>query len=423
MHNGNEQDILTLLNPSTETLIVPINPVFPFQFTNPFNDINLQPIYWSTNNNINNNNNSGSQQNITNYTPSFQSRPRLSLSNLNHQDNIDFLNQKSNKPRYHPYYNSSERSSLVPNYHHHRTSLPNIYSSINNNNNYKTSEKSLMPTHIETQLDIFGSSLDMNSVLRVTNTPSRSNERNQLSTVSSPSTVSSSSTIITPTKNLNDLFIKEEEGEKEKEKEKEKKEDNIILLMNNNQNENLKMIDEINNNNEINLKNNNSNQHDTVFDYSLLNSSVINQLPPPPSSQFIPQPQPQPQSQQDISAIPRKQNLRYEKDAYTPRWVRYTGQLKQGYCDSCRPNGRWLQLKNSAYWYHKQFFHGISSVSGQPFAAPLEKRINQDTDVLEGLCHQCLQYVPICNSKRKNSVLWYRHAHKCHIYNKPTKQK
>ncbi|KAI9303500.1 hypothetical protein BJ944DRAFT_204282 [Cunninghamella echinulata] len=183
----------------------------------------------------------------------------------------------------------------------------------------------------------------------------------------------------------------------------------MVNKLNNNNNNN--------NNNEINL--NNSNQPDTVFDYSLLNSSIINP-PPLSSSQFIPQPQPQ---QQDISAIPRKQNLRYEKDAYTPRWVRYTGQLKQGYCDSCRPNGRWLQLKNSAYWYHKQFFHGISSVSGQPFAAPLEKRVNQDTDVLEGLCHQCLQYVPICNSKRKNSVLWYRHAHKCHIYNKPTKQR
>ncbi|SAM01414.1 hypothetical protein [Absidia glauca] len=72
-----------------------------------------------------------------------------------------------------------------------------------------------------------------------------------------------------------------------------------------------------------------------------------------------------------------------------------------------------------AYWYHKQFFHGISSVSGQPFTSPLEQRINKETDLLEGLCHQCLQFVPICNTKRKNSVLWYRHAHKCHIYDKP----
>ncbi|RCI01799.1 hypothetical protein CU098_009332 [Rhizopus stolonifer] len=119
----------------------------------------------------------------------------------------------------------------------------------------------------------------------------------------------------------------------------------------------------------------------------------------------------------DPSAIPRRQKLRYEGDEYTPKWVRYTGQLKEGYCDTC-PSGKWLQLKNSAYWYHKQFFHGISSVSGKRFQNPLEQR-HGEHDSLEGLCHQCQEFVPVCNSKRKNSVLWYRHAHKCHIYDRP----
>ncbi|CAO3647352.1 unnamed protein product [Mucor hiemalis] len=122
-------------------------------------------------------------------------------------------------------------------------------------------------------------------------------------------------------------------------------------------------------------------------------------------------------AKKDSNAIPRRQKLRFEGDEYTPKWVRYTGQLKEGYCDTCKP-GKWLQLKNSAFWYHKQFFHGISSVSGKPFQKPLEQRAG-DHDVVEGLCHQCKQFVPICNSKRKNSVLWYRHAHKCHIYDKP----
>ncbi|EIE79784.1 hypothetical protein RO3G_04489 [Rhizopus delemar RA 99-880] len=117
------------------------------------------------------------------------------------------------------------------------------------------------------------------------------------------------------------------------------------------------------------------------------------------------------------NAIPRRQKLRYDGDEYTPKWVRYTGQLKEGYCDTC-PSGKWLQLKNSAYWYHKQFFHGISSVSGKRFQNPLEQR-HGEHDALEGLCHQCKEYVPICNSKRKSSVLWYRHAHKCHIYDRP----
>ncbi|KAI9252454.1 hypothetical protein BY458DRAFT_523046 [Sporodiniella umbellata] len=117
------------------------------------------------------------------------------------------------------------------------------------------------------------------------------------------------------------------------------------------------------------------------------------------------------------SAIPRRQKLRYEGDEYTPKWVRYTGQSKEGYCDTC-PSGKWLQLKNSAYWYHKQFFHGISSVSGKRFQNPIEQRQGKQ-DALEGLCHQCKEFVPVCNSKRKNSVLWYRHAHKCHIYDRP----
>lgn len=112
----------------------------------------------------------------------------------------------------------------------------------------------------------------------------------------------------------------------------------------------------------------------------------------------------------DPTAIPRRQKLRFEGDEYTPKWVRYVGQSKEGYCDTCQP-GKWLQLKNSAFWYHKQFFHGISSVSGKPFANPLEQRAG-DHDIIEGLCHQCKEFVPICNSKRKNSVLWYRHAHK-----------
>lgn len=50
-------------------------------------------------------------------------------------------------------------------------------------------------------------------------------------------------------------------------------------------------------------------------------------------------------------------------------------------------------------------------MSGQPFVKPLETRW-VDQDLVEGLCHQCRQWVPVSNVKRKNSVLWYRHAHK-----------
>ncbi|CAO3702824.1 unnamed protein product [Rhizopus stolonifer] len=122
-------------------------------------------------------------------------------------------------------------------------------------------------------------------------------------------------------------------------------------------------------------------------------------------------------ARKDPEARPRKQKLRFTGDQYTPQWVRYNGQSKEGLCDTCKP-GKWLQLKNSAYWYHKQFFHGISSVSGKEFVQPLETRW-MDQDLVEGLCHQCHSWVAVSNVKRKNSVLWYRHAHKCHVYHKP----
>lgn len=118
-------------------------------------------------------------------------------------------------------------------------------------------------------------------------------------------------------------------------------------------------------------------------------------------------------------ARPRRQKLRATDDLYTPMWVRNTGQQKEGFCDTCQP-GKWLQLKNSAYWYHKQFCHGISSISGQSFQRPLEIRW-LDGETLEGLCHQCHGWVMVANYKRRNSVLWYRHAHKCHIYQRPAK--
>ncbi|CEP16441.1 hypothetical protein [Parasitella parasitica] len=124
------------------------------------------------------------------------------------------------------------------------------------------------------------------------------------------------------------------------------------------------------------------------------------------------------ENNQLLAAMPRKQKLRYDGDNYTPKWVRFTGHLKEGYCDSCQP-GKWLQLKNSAYWYHKQFYHGISSVSGKSFIKPLEQRIGKG-DMIEGLCHQCHRFVSACNGKKKNNyMLWYRHAHKCHLYDKP----
>lgn len=47
--------------------------------------------------------------------------------------------------------------------------------------------------------------------------------------------------------------------------------------------------------------------------------------------------------------LPRRQNLRFSDDWYTPEWVRGESAKKEGFCDLCQP-GKWLQLKNSAFW-------------------------------------------------------------------------
>lgn len=51
--------------------------------------------------------------------------------------------------------------------------------------------------------------------------------------------------------------------------------------------------------------------------------------------------------------IPRRQALRFPEDQYTPKWVRYSGPKREGLCELCT-YGKWLQLKDSAFWYHKQ---------------------------------------------------------------------
>ncbi|KAK4701000.1 hypothetical protein P7C70_g5236, partial [Phenoliferia sp. Uapishka_3] len=99
----------------------------------------------------------------------------------------------------------------------------------------------------------------------------------------------------------------------------------------------------------------------------------------------------------DLDVAPRMQKIRFEEDHYTPKWVRKTGHAREGWCALCPGEGRWLQLKNSAYWcaksfgvfeyltylplrnrrYHRQYQHGISSVSG---VSLVSRHIREATD-------------------------------------------
>ncbi|KAL8922829.1 MAG: hypothetical protein Q9208_004954 [Pyrenodesmia sp. 3 TL-2023] len=97
------------------------------------------------------------------------------------------------------------------------------------------------------------------------------------------------------------------------------------------------------------------------------------------------------------SMMPRAQDLRFEGDMYTPRW---------------------LVLKNSAFWYDKSFSHGISAATGSPFEGPREtRRMKGNPDVWEGLCGSCNGWIALISSKKKGTT-WFRHAYKCHTHQK-----
>jgi hypothetical protein len=131
------------------------------------------------------------------------------------------------------------------------------------------------------------------------------------------------------------------------------------------------------------------------------------QIPPPPEDM----------NPEDPDMVPHEQELRFEGDLYTPRWVRGHGNKREGWCGICKP-GRWLVLKNSAFWYDKSFTHGISAATGNPFQEPQEtRRMDGNPDVWEGLCGSCNDWIALVSSKKKGTT-WFRHAYKCHTHPK-----
>jgi hypothetical protein len=133
----------------------------------------------------------------------------------------------------------------------------------------------------------------------------------------------------------------------------------------------------------------------------LYSSLQEEQIPPPPEDM----------NPSDPDLVPHEQELRFEGDLYTPRWVRGHGNKREGWCGICKP-GRWLVLKNSAFWYDKSFTHGISAATGNPFQEPQEtRRMDGSPDVWEGLCGSCNDWIALVSSKKKGTT-WFRHAYK-----------
>ena len=96
--------------------------------------------------------------------------------------------------------------------------------------------------------------------------------------------------------------------------------------------------------------------------------------------------------------MPQYQPQRRKDDLYTPQWTRGEGAEREGRCAFCTPPV-WLRLKQSAYWYHLNYVHGISATTGRPYPMPTAYRLLEEertsTLKLEGWCGQCQEWRPV----------------------------
>ena len=73
---------------------------------------------------------------------------------------------------------------------------------------------------------------------------------------------------------------------------------------------------------------------------------------------------------EEESLIPSRPIKRHSpQDLYSPTVVRGGGYLKEGLCPLCS-TPTWFKIKQSAYWYHMNFTHGISAMTGLPYEMP-----------------------------------------------------
>ena len=142
--------------------------------------------------------------------------------------------------------------------------------------------------------------------------------------------------------------------------------------------------------------------------YPVPNTTSHNQQPQqptnaPPSHDLLP----------SSPLHPRRQPTRFTGDLYTPPYVRGDGTTRAGWCTLC---SSWHTLKDSAYWYHMHFAHGISCATGKSMPTPLRSRLTagaaRGVGDSEALCGCCGRWVLIVTGE-KGKTAWWRHAYRC----------
>jgi hypothetical protein len=139
--------------------------------------------------------------------------------------------------------------------------------------------------------------------------------------------------------------------------------------------------------------------------------SLQSEEAPPPEEDMNPD---------DEDMIPRQEDPPSTTDLYKPRWVRGKGHDREGWCGRCE-GGCWAKLKNSGFWYHRSYTHGISPNTGRAYPPPCQWRLSDgNPSRWEGLCDQCGEWLKVDTTKKGHNS-WFRHVVKCHPKNKNKK--
>ena len=134
----------------------------------------------------------------------------------------------------------------------------------------------------------------------------------------------------------------------------------------------------------------------------------VQPLKPPELFSDMSTPRTNPPIQSSMIANVQRRNPRFEGDLYTALWVRGEGIERAGWCGFC---SSWHKMKDSAYWYHLHYTHGIAYATGKPIDGPRETQWVDffGWNVMCGGCHKWLS-IGVGDKAR---TCYFRHAHKC----------
>jgi len=115
-------------------------------------------------------------------------------------------------------------------------------------------------------------------------------------------------------------------------------------------------------------------------------------------------------SNSDAHDLEPRANQDCAANLYTPQWTRCKGTARQGWCGLCQP-GRWLDLRNSEYWYDKLYRHGIDT-NGDLLSRPQNVRKTVSNRGWECLCATCNKWITL----KRGEASWFRHVYEVSLF-------